>query len=82
MLSKTLRLNFFFMKIIHILDPRYHPKIIRNILQNNPKNKCVCIYEMTSLIIKKMKMKMKNRSHKYDINRPRSRRRHKYSKSV
>ena len=72
-LSNTLRLNFCYLKIIHILHERYHPKIIRNILQNKQKNKCVCIHEVIRLIIMKMKMKTKNRSHRYDINRPKPR---------
>ena len=28
----TLRLGFSYLKIMHILQPRYHPKIIRNVL--------------------------------------------------
>ena len=73
MLSSTLRPNFCYLKIIHILHPRYHPKIIGHIphiLKNKQKNKRVCIYEITQLIIMKMNMKMKNRSHKYNKNRP------------
>ena len=62
MLSNTLRLNFCYLKIIHIL----HPKIIGNILKNK-QNKCVCIHEIIRQIIMKMKMKMKNTSHRYDI---------------
>ena len=73
-------LNFCYLKIIHILHPRYHPKIIGHILKNKQKNKCVCIHEIMWLIIMKMKMKMKYRSHRYGINRPRYRRGHKYSK--
>ena len=76
MLSNNLRLNVSYLKITHILHPRYHPKIIGHIL----KNKCVCIHRIIRLIIIKMKMKMKNRSHRYGINRPRSRDGHKYSK--
>ena len=69
MLSNTLRLDFcYLMKIIHILDPPYHPKIIGHILENKQKNKCVCIHEIIGLTIMKMKMKMKNRSHRHDIN--------------
>ena len=75
MLSNALRLNFCFLKIIHILHPHYHPKIIEHIIKSKPKNKCVCIHEITQLIIMKMKMKMKNRS-----NRPRFKHRHQYSK--
>ena len=44
MLSNTLRLNFSYLKIIHILHPRYHRKIKGHILKNKLKNKCVCIY--------------------------------------
>ena len=80
MLSNTLRLNFSYLKIIHILYPLYHPKIIGHILKNKPKNKGVFINDITRLIIMKMKMEMKNKSHRYDINRPRSRHGHKYSK--
>ena len=53
------RLNFCFLKIIHILHPRYHPKIMGHILKNKQKNKCVCIHELTLLI-----MKMKNENEK------------------
>ena len=80
MLSNTLRLNFFYLKIIHILYPHYHPKIIGHILQNKQKSKCACIHEIIRLIIMTMKMKIKNRSHRYDINRPKTRYWHKYSK--
>ena len=80
MLSNTLRLRFCYLKIIHILHPRYHQKIIEHILKNKQKNKCVCIHEIIRLIIMKMKMKMKNRSYRYDMNKHRSRHGHKYSK--
>ena len=80
MLSNTLRLNFCYLKIIHILHLGYHPKITGHILKNKQKNKFVCIYEIIRLIIMKLKMKMKNRSHRYHIKRPRSRHWHKYSK--
>ena len=77
MLSNTLRLNFCYLKIIHILHPPY-PKIIGHILKNKQKNKCV-YHEIIQFIIMKMKMKMKNRSPRYDIYRPWSRHGHKYS---
>ena len=80
MLNNTLRLNFCYLKIIHIFHPRYHPKIIEHILKNKQKNMYVCIHEIIRLIIMKMKMKMKNRSHRYNINRLKSRHGHKYSK--
>ena len=44
MLSNNLRLNFCYLKIIHILHPRYHPKIIGHILKKKQKNKCACIH--------------------------------------
>ena len=78
MLSNTLRLNFWYLKIMHILHPRYHLKIIGHILKN--KQKCVCFHEIIRLIIMKTEMKIKNRPHRYDIHRPRSRDGHKYSK--
>ena len=43
MLSKTLRLNFSF---IHILHPRYHSNIVGHILKNKKENKCVCIHKI------------------------------------
>ena len=64
MQSNTLRLNFCFLKIIHILHPCYHPKI---------KRMCISTHEIIRLIRMKMKVKMKNRSHRYNIYRPRSR---------
>ena len=64
--GNTLRLNFCFLKIIHILHPRFHPKTRKN----TQKNKCVCAHKIRRLIIMKMKMK----------NRTRSAHEHKYSK--
>ena len=43
MLSNTQRLNFSYFKIIQIIDPRYHPKIIGHILNNKQKSKRVSI---------------------------------------
>ena len=80
MLSKTLRLNFCYLKIIHILHASYYPREIGDVLKNKQKNKFLCIRDIMRLVIMKMKMKMKIRSHKYDINRPRSRHGHKYYK--
>ena len=37
MLINTLRLNFYYLKVIHILHPHYHPKIIGHILKNKLK---------------------------------------------
>ena len=80
MLRNTLRLNFSYLKIIHILHQRYHAKVTGHILKNKQNDKYVCIHEIIRLIIKKMKMKMKNGSYRYDINRPRSRHGRKYTK--
>ena len=78
MLRNTLRLNFCYLKIIHILHPRYYPKIIGHILKNKQNNKYVCIHEIIRLFIMKMKMKVKNKLLRDDINGPRSRHGHKY----
>ena len=83
MLTNTLRLNFCYFKIIHILHPRYGPKIMGDILKVKQKNMRACIHEIIKLII--MKMKMKNRSHRYNINKPGSRHGHihiKYKKCL
>ena len=69
-----------YLKIIHILHPHYHLKMIWHVLQNTQKSKCICIHEIIQLIIITMKMKMKNTSHRCDILRPRSRHGRKYSK--
>ena len=70
MLSNTLRLNIFYLKIINIFHSRYNPKIIAHILKNKRKNKYVCFHEAIRLIIMKMKIRMKNRSHRHCINSP------------
>ena len=59
MLSNTLGLNFWYLKIIHIFLARYHPKAIGYILKNKQNIKFVSIHEIIQLIIMKMKMKMK-----------------------
>ena len=72
MQSNTPKLNFCYLKIIHILHLCYHPKMLGHILKNKQTIKCVCIHEIIWLIIMNMKKKMKNISHRYDINRPSS----------
>ena len=72
-LSNTMRINFCYLKIFHILPPRCHPKIIGHILKNKQKNKYLFIHETIRLIITKIKIKIKNRSHRYDTNRSRFR---------
>ena len=64
MLSNTLRLNFYYLKIVLILHPRHHPKIIGHILKNRQKKECLCIRAINH---NEMKMKMKNRSHRNDL---------------
>ena len=44
MLSNNLRLNFFYLKNIHILHQSYHSKIIGDILKNKQNNKYVRIH--------------------------------------
>ena len=69
-LSKTLRLNFTYLYILH---SRYHLKIKGDILKNKSKDRRVFTNEIARLIIMKMKKKIKNRLHRYDKNRPKSR---------
>ena len=76
-LRNTLRLNFYHLKIIHILHLRYHPKIIGNVLKNKQNNKCVGFQTINH---NENGDENKNRSHRYDINRPRSRNGHRHSK--
>ena len=64
MLSNTLRPNLCYLKIICILHPLYHPKIIGYILK---KSKRRVAFVFLRLILMKMKMEMKNRSHRYNI---------------
>ena len=52
--NNALRLNFSYLKLIHILYQRYHPKVIGHLLKNKRKNKCDCIHKITRLIIMKM----------------------------
>ena len=59
MLSKTLRLNFCYFKIIHVLYPRYHLKLKETYTKNKRNDKCVCIHEIIRLIKMKIKTKMK-----------------------
>ena len=70
MLSKTLRLNFCYFKIIHIFHSLYRSKVIRHALIKKQKNIYACIHGIMRVIMMKMKMKMKNRSYRYDIDRP------------
>ena len=46
MLSNTLKLNFCYLKIIHILHPLYYPKIVGHILNNTQKNMSVCMHKI------------------------------------
>ena len=80
MLGNTLTMNFCHSKIIHILHPRYHSKIIGHTLKNKQNILYVSINEVIPVIMMKMKMKMKNKLHRYDKNKSESRQGHKYSK--
>ena len=40
------KLNFYHLKIICFIHPRYHPKVIGHILQNVQKGKCICFNEI------------------------------------
>ena len=64
------------LKIIRLLYPRYHPKIIRDIL----KNVEICLNQVISFMAVKMRLKMKNRSHRYNIKRLRPRQGPEYTK--
>ena len=69
MRSNTLKLNFSYFKIIHILHPRYHPKIIEHILKT--KEKCKSVFYSWDYTINHDESKDEkwNRSQWYDINR-------------
>ena len=60
--------------VIHVISKN------NRIYFKKSKVKLVFIYEITRLLVMKMKIKINNRSHTYDINRPRSRDGHKHSK--
>ena len=62
-----MRLNISYLRIIQILHPRYHPKIIKHIQKYKQKSKRVYIHDITRLIIIEMKINLKSRSHRYDI---------------
>ena len=66
-------LNFNYMKIICLLLPHYHPKIIGDIL-----NKCVCSNKIVWLVMMEIRLKMKNRLHRFSQNKPGPRYGHKY----
>ena len=45
-LNNTLRLNFDFLKIIRFIHPRYHPKIIGEILKNVQKTSASALMKL------------------------------------
>ena len=51
MLSNIFKLNFCYLKIIHILHPRYHSKLREHTQKQKQKNKCVFIHEIIWLIL-------------------------------
>ena len=62
----------FFTFSTHVIRQKYNFFI----LKSNQKNKCVCVQEMTCIIIMK---RMKNGPRRYHISKPRWRHRHIYS---
>ena len=78
-LSSTLRLNIHYLKAIHFLHPRYHPKVIADILKNIQKASASVLMSLW-LMTMKTRLKIKNRSQIYDINGPRPRHGYKYTK--
>ena len=79
-LSNPLRLNFYYLKIIYILHPRFRSKEIGRTLKNK-QHKQASLYSWDYRINHNENgEKKKNRSHTYDINRFRSRYKHKYNK--
>ena len=68
MLNNTLRLNFCYLKIIHILHRRYHSKIIGHILKKRKRTNPLYSWNYTINHKLKMKMKIKHRSQRYYIN--------------
>ena len=71
MLSSTLRLSYWYLKIIHILHPCYDPKQAKG---------QVSLYSWDYTINhNENEGENEKRSQRYDINSPRSRHRHKYS---
>ena len=59
--NAKLRLNFCYLKVIHILHPRYHSKITGYILKSKRKSNYVWARQIIRLIVTKMKMKMKKK---------------------
>ena len=49
MLSNTLRLNFYYLKIIHIFHPRYNLGVMGHVLGNGRWGQCVCIHGIVRL---------------------------------
>ena len=80
MLTNTLSLNFYYLKIIRILQPCFHPKIIGHILNNKLKTRVSVYMRLYDWSQWKWKRKWKMDHICYDLNRPRSRHEHKYPK--
>ena len=70
-LSNTLRQNFCYLKIILFVHPRYHSKIIGDIIKNCAKIKYISLNEGIWYMTLKMRLKM--------TNRPRPRQVHKHT---
>ena len=68
-LSKTLRLNFCYLKIIHFSLIMLSSKTNMTYTKKCVKNRCICFNKILCLIIEKMRLKMKNGSHGSNTNR-------------
>ena len=65
-------MNFFYLKIIHILHQRYDPKVIEHILKNKQNSMCLYSWDYT-INHNENENENENRSNRYDINRPKPR---------
>ena len=79
-LSNTLKLNFCFLKIIPILHPCYHPKLIWDVLKNGQKTSVSVLMRSYDYMYWKWSSKWKNGLHRYDINRTKQTHGHKHTK--
>ena len=70
--------DFRYLEIIYFFNPRYHQKIIGDILKTVQKPSHSVNEVIRSMTIE-MRLKMNNRSQRYDINKLRPRQDHKYT---
>ena len=66
-IKQHLRLNFCYLKIIHILHPRYHPKITGHIIRKYA-NEQVCLLSLDYMLNhNENENENEKNSHRYDI---------------